>query len=205
MAASHTYFPLSIDKILILTNLSWVRNPYQSEHRLRPNPILFHNTTFNFLEVQICRSLREQEVHEINYITKKRALRYIAAADKEWLYPEKSLPSTHWRNFGKGYLLMPEPRQIHMGGEVYINFGDGHSEAYSEYGHRPWQKGFKDEERSAVESVALRRFQAEWSVMQGPAYRGTPWEMYHRKNGPYVTPDEFHKSDLERAKRCRRR
>ncbi len=42
--ASHTLYPLSLDKILILTNLSWVRNPYQSETEMRPNP--------NFLEEQ---------------------------------------------------------------------------------------------------------------------------------------------------------
>jgi hypothetical protein len=205
MAASHTYFPLTIDKILILTNLSWARNPYQNELKLRPNPSFFRNTTFNFLDVQICRSLSEQEVREINYITKKRALLYVAAANKEWLYPENYLKSTHWRNFGQGYLLMPEPRQIHMGGEVYIGYEDGRSEAYGEYGHRPWQRGFKDVKRSAMESAALERFKLEWSVMQGPAYRGTPWEMYHRKNGPYVMPDEFHKRDLERAKQYRRR
>ena len=37
-AASHTYFPLSPNKVLIITNLSWVRNPFQNPHRLRPNP-----------------------------------------------------------------------------------------------------------------------------------------------------------------------
>ena len=64
-------------------------------------------------------------------------------------------------------MLMPEPRQIRMGGEVYIGYEGGRSEAFSEYGHRPWQKGFKDEKRAAVESAALDRFKLEWSVMQG--------------------------------------
>ncbi len=203
--ASHTYFPLTIDKILILTNLSWVRNPYQSETKLRPNPDFFRPSVFYFPDIQVARNLLEREVLEINYITKKRALRYIAAADEEWLYPEKHLPSTHWRNFGDGYLLMPEPRQIALGGETYIRYEDGHSEGFSEYGHRPWQKGFKDEKRAAVEGAALRRFEVEWSLMQGPAYRGTPWEMCRRNNGPYVMPDEFHQRDLERAKRNQRR
>ena len=203
--ASHTYFPLTIEKILVLTNLSWVRNPYQSEIKLRPNPDFFRPTIFYFPDIQVARNLSEQEVREINYVTKKRALRYIAAADKDWLYPEKHLSSTHWGNFGQGYLLMPEPRQIALGGETYIRYEDGRSEDFGEYGHRPRQKGFKDEKRAAVESAALRRFVAEWSVMQGPAYRGTPWEMYHKNNGPYVTPDEFHKWDLERAEKYRYR
>jgi hypothetical protein len=37
---------------------------------------------------------------EINYITKKRAYRYVAAAEKEWLYPERYLPTTHWNKLG---------------------------------------------------------------------------------------------------------
>jgi len=205
MAASHTYFPLSIDKVLILTNLSWVRNPYQKERNIRPNPNFFHNTIFRFTDIQTYRSLSEQEVLEINYITKKRALRYIAAADKEWLYPERHLRSTHWNKFGDGLLLMPEPREIHMGGEVYIGYGGGRSEAFGEYGHRPWQKGFKDEKRSAEESASLERFKAEWAARQGPAYRGTSYEMSHRRGGPYVTPDEFHQHDLERARQYNRR
>jgi hypothetical protein len=171
MVATHTYFPLSIDKILNLTNLSWVRNPYQKERNIRPNPNFFHSTIFKFTHIQTYRSLSEQEVLEINYITKKRSLRYIAAADKEWLYPENHLPSTHWNKFGGGLLLMPEPREIHMGGEVYIGYKGGGSEAWDEYGQRPWQKGYKDDKRHAEESKALERFKAEWAKMQGPEYR----------------------------------
>jgi hypothetical protein len=204
MVATHTYFPLSIDKILILTNLSWLRNPYQNERNIRPNPNFFHSTIFKFTDIQTYRSLGEQEVLEINYITKKRALRYIAAAEKESLYPENHLPSTHWNKFGEGLMLMPEPREIHMGGEVYIGYKGGGSEGWSEYGHRPWQKGFKDEKLFAEESKALERFKAEWSVMQGPEYRGTSFEFHHKHDGPYVVPDEFHQHYLERARRFKR-
>jgi len=35
------------------------------------------------------RHLTEQEVREINFIVKARAHRYVAAADKEGLYPER--------------------------------------------------------------------------------------------------------------------
>jgi hypothetical protein len=70
-------------------------------------------------------------------------------------------------------LLMPEPRDIHMGGQIAIGHKDGHAEHYSEYGHRPWQPGFEDEDREEAESVALRRFQAEFAEMHGPAWRGT--------------------------------
>lgn len=205
MVATHTYFPLSLEKILILTNLSWVRNPYQDERKLRPNPHYFHDTIFNFLDIQVCRNLTEQEVIEINYITKRRALRYIAGAEREWLYPERSLKSTHWSRFGTGLLMMPEPREIHMGGEVLVRCKDGNTDAWSEYGHRPWQKGYKDAERDVQESASLQRFQAEWSVMQGPAYRGTSYDSYCRHNGPYVSSEKFHHIYLEQAKRRKTR
>jgi hypothetical protein len=87
--ATHTIFPLSLDKILILTNLSWARNPYQSEIGVRPNPNLLRGALFNYLDVQILRHLEEQEVREINFIIKSRARRFIGAGKEEWLFPEK--------------------------------------------------------------------------------------------------------------------
>jgi len=51
--ATHTLFPLSLNKILILTNLSWVRNPYQNPTHLRPNPTLGRRTVFKFMDIQI--------------------------------------------------------------------------------------------------------------------------------------------------------
>lgn len=86
---THTIFPLSHEKILVLTNLSWVRNPYQSETKPRPNPRQFRSAIFKFQDVQVLRRLDEQEVIDINYIIKRRAFRYLAAAKKEWLYPEE--------------------------------------------------------------------------------------------------------------------
>lgn len=206
MVATHTYFPLSIDMVLILTNLAWVRNPYQNEREPRPNPGLFRNTIMSLQDIQTCRSLGEQEVLEINYITKKRALLYIAAAEKEWLYPERRLPSTHWSKFGHGYLLMPEPREVHMGGETYVGYKDGTSEGWNEYGQRPGQRGFKDARRDAIESKTLFRFQAEFAEMQGPEYRGTIsfWSHHRDEKGPHVDSDDYHQHLLEIARRHKR-
>jgi hypothetical protein len=80
----------------------------------------------------------------------------------------------------------------------------GGAEAFSEYGHKPWQPGYKDDKRFAEEAKALQRFQAEWAVMQGPEYRGTSFQFHREHEGPYVTPDEFYQHDLERARRYKR-
>jgi hypothetical protein len=168
--ATHTYFPLSLDKVLILTNLSWVRDPYQNEVRFRPNPGLFRDTVFSFLDIQLGRTLTEDEVLQINLITKRRAYRYIAAAKEEWLYPERAVSTDHWKKFGGGYLLMPEPRLIHMGGEIIIGYRGGGGQSFSPYGHTRGQAGFKDEKRERRETKALNKFQAEWAMKHGPKY-----------------------------------
>jgi uncharacterized protein DUF4238 len=168
--ATHTYFPLSPEKVLILTNLSWVRNPYQSETGVRPNPNYFRDSMFNMLSIQTGRMLSEDEVLQINSITKRRAYRYIAAAKKEWLYPEKYASTDHWKKFGDGWLLMPEPRLEHMGGKIVIGFKGGGGTSFGEYGHRPWQKGYEDKDREAKEWKTLERFKAEWAVKYGPKY-----------------------------------
>jgi hypothetical protein len=168
--ATHTYFPLSLDRILILTNLSWVRNPYQSGVRMRPNPTLLRDAMFNVTSIQTGRELSEDEVLQINYITKRRAYRYIAGAEVEWLYPERRLASDHWKKFGDGYLFMPEPRLVHMGGEMFIGFKGGGSDGFGPYGHKPWQKGYKDAQREKTETEALYRFQAEWAARHGPKF-----------------------------------
>lgn len=195
--ASHTIFPLSLDKILILTNLAWVRNPYQNEMNLRPNPEFYHETMTMLTDIQQGRSLSEEEVLQINYILKKRAHKWIAAATKDWLYPERFLRSTHWNKFGNGYLLMPEPRAIHMGGEILVGYKDGSSAAYSEYGHRPWQKGYKDDRRANRESANLRKFQGEFALMHGKEWRG--WSYDFGKNGPRSDSDKYYEHLIAKA------
>jgi hypothetical protein len=83
---------------------------------------------------------------------------------------------------------MPEPRCIHMGGEMFVGFEDGRSEAYSEYGHRPWQKDYKNDRRYARESASLRKFQAEFAVMHGKAWRG--WSYDYNKRAPPSDSDD---------------
>jgi hypothetical protein len=60
--ATHSLFPLSMDKILILTNLAWARNPYQNELTPRPNPSFYHPTMAMLTDIQQGRILTEDEV-----------------------------------------------------------------------------------------------------------------------------------------------
>lgn len=173
---SHTLFPLGRDRILILTNLSWARNPYQSATGLRPNPAFYRDSVFNVFEVQTHRALAEDEVREINFILKSRAYRYIAAANEEWLYPEEYVSKSDWANFGHGHLLMPDPRGLSHGGEIYLGYEDGTSEGYDVFGRRPWEADFGTDERPSGGTDPLLRFQGEFARIFGPERRGRSFQ-----------------------------
>lgn len=193
--ASHTIFPLTLNKVLILTNLSWARNPHQKERDLRPNPEFFRNSVFNFMEIQTHRFLTEDEVREINFIIKSRAFRYIAAGKKEWLYPEKYVSKSNWNTFGDGYLLMPDPRPLHAGGEIMMGFKDGTATGFDAYGRRPWQKEWgKETEEDRIEFDALYRFQGEFARKYGPKRRGRSFEMSQLDKEE--DSEDFHKYHL---------
>lgn len=191
---THTFFPLSLNKILILTNLSWVRNPYQSEIKLRPNPNPFRGAIFKFTDIQTLRYLSEQEVCEINYIIKRRAYRYIAAAKKEWLYPERKIKSKKWNSYGKGYLFMPDPRSVHLGGEIFIGHNDGTSSAFDAYGRRPWQEGYSSDEEVGIERESLYRFKGEFARLFGPYRRGRTFNFMELEKEK--DDEEFHEYHL---------
>jgi hypothetical protein len=178
--ASHTIFPLSLDRVLVMTNLSWVRNPYQSELGVRPNPNPLRSTMFNFTRVQTRRLLNETEVRQINLILKSRAWRYVAAARKEWLFPESHMSVSDWRSFGDGYLLMPDPREIHMGGDITIGYRDGSAARFDEYGHRPGDPDPRREARYLAERQGLHRHQGEFARRHGPFRRGRSWREKER-------------------------
>src|SRR5208337_3956859 len=198
---THTLFPLSLDKILILTNLSWVRNPYHSEVGLRPNADPFRSAMFNFMDIQTLRYLNEQEVREINFIIKSRAYRYIGAAEEEWLYPEKYVTKSDWYRYGNGYLLMPDPRSVRYGSEIIIGHSDGTSSSFDEYGHRPWQEGYRGRNHGVSDDwYTFHRFQGEFARLFGPYRRGRAFFGHVDKE---CDDDEFHQYHLGLEKKSR--
>lgn len=173
---TYTIFPLSIDKALLLTNLSWVRNPYGSPTKERPHANLFRSAMFNFTTIQTGRKLEEYEVIAINHIIKKRAHRYIAAAKEEWLYPEAKLNFGRWDKIGTSYMLMPDPRSMVFSSEILIGYKNNQSDAFDEYGRKPWHKDYMDKERHEYEWNAFHAFQGEFARLFGPKRRGQGYE-----------------------------
>lgn len=177
LVGTHTLFPLSLNKILIFTNLSWVRNPYQAAIKQRPNPNLFRPAIFKFTSIQTERELSDVEVREINFIIKQRAFRYIAAAQEEWLFPEDNLDTHHWNKLGNGYLLMPDPRSVTFSRETIIGYSNKRADSFDEYGHKPWQAGFKDDKLADREWQTFLAFQGEFARLHGAKRRGRSFEL----------------------------
>jgi hypothetical protein len=199
LQGSHTIFPLSMNKVLILTNLSWVRDPYQSAVKYRPNPNPFRSAIFNFMQIQILRHLNEQEVREINFVIKSRAYRYVAAAKEEWLYPDHHISKSHWNVFGDGWLFMPDPRPVSYGGDILIGWKDGTSSAFDQYGRRPWQSDYGNENRRQTNYDPLYRFKGEFAQKFGPKRRGRSFEM--ARLDPEFDNEKLHEYHLSLVKK----
>lgn len=198
---THTIFPLSLDKILILTNLSWVRNPYQPEKSFRPNPWPFRNTIFKMTDIQTLRFLTEKEVRQINFIIKSLAHKYIAAAKEEWLYPEKYETESEWCKYGKGYLLMPDPRSVTYSDEIIVGHSDGTVSRLDEYGRRPGQEGFSGEKKGVRDDWnTFQRFQGEFARLFGPSRRGRSFDL--ETLDPERDSDESHQRRINLEKRA---
>lgn len=176
LSGTHTLFPLNLEKILILTNLSWVRNPYGNPVKPRPHPKLFRTAMFNFMQIQTGRKLTDVEVNEINFIIKRRAYRYVAAAKREWLYPEEKISTQYWDKLGGGYLLMPDPRSLGFSGEIIIGYDNKRSDAFDPYGRRPWHKDFANKQQQDQEWETFHAFQGEFARLYGPRRRGLSFE-----------------------------
>jgi hypothetical protein len=199
---THTLFPLSLDRILILTNLSWVRNPYQSPTRSRPNPNPLRSAIFSMLDIQTERHLTDQEVRQINFIIKRRARQYIASTKEEWLYPESQVSKSDWANYGRGYLLMPDPRSVRYTKEIMMGFSDGTATAFDEYGRRPWDPDYRRPTDGPDEWQTFHKFQGEFASLIGPHRRGRAF----RENGlePEKDTDYLHNYHLSIGNRKRR-
>lgn len=174
---THTIFPLSMEKVLIISNLSWVRNPYGNPINKRPNPSPLRQAMFNFQTIQTDRHLSEAEVLEVNYVIKMRSHRYVAAAKKDWLFPEKYVQDRQWPSFGQEYLFMPDPRAVTFSSEVIIGHKDNTSDAFDAYGRKPWQQGYDDKGQFGREWETFHAFQGEFARRFGPVRRGRSFEL----------------------------
>ncbi len=168
---THTIFPLSLDRCLVMTNLGFVRDPNANPARRRVNARAYENTVFDLRSVQTGRQICEREVQAINYILKCRAKRFVAAAEKDWLYPERQFQRTMWNKLGDRFFLMPDPRKMHFYEDTYMGFTSGASLAVDEYGRPPNSKDSAVLALREKERNTFRKHQQLWEDKFGKLSR----------------------------------
>lgn len=130
---SQTIFPLDFNHCLILTNLEYAREPERTDLLTNRTNARHFGQTISRIDTMIrSRKLKPEDVRAINYILKARARRYIAAVNKDLLFPEVSLKNS-WVEIGK-VLLPPKNELCHFGGEIYVGYKDGSTHYQDEFG-----------------------------------------------------------------------
>lgn len=129
---TQTVFALDANTCLIFTHLEYAKQPDRQDlTRLRTNARhlgVGMTRTDNFIRD---RRLSRDEVIAINHLLKSRAKRYVAAADKTWLYPEQQFKGS-WPQIAQ--VLLPKAELWRFGGEIYVGYKDGTHGYWDEHG-----------------------------------------------------------------------
>jgi len=141
LKGTRTIFPLDMNHCAILTNVEYARNPGKLKaSKPRTNPRYFDETIIKYDDIIRERELDTQQVLSINYILKSRATKYIAAANEDWLFPEKHLKKNDWGSFDKIFIsnstkLFGRDKEIFIGGK-----GGKLIATQDEFGRKPKSK-----------------------------------------------------------------
>lgn len=155
-------FPLGPECCLIITHLQLARNPWSTPTEIRENARYYETTLKHLGDLQFGRELEEDEVRRINYILKRRATRYIAASNEEWLYPEKYVSTTEWKNLDDDWFLFPHLWKVPFTSQIIMG-GDKWAWSMDEYGRRPWQDGYRSKRMRERDWVTRDTAKREWA------------------------------------------
>ncbi len=101
-------------------------------------------------------------MRRINYILKRRATRYIAASHEEWLYPEKHVSITEWKNLDDDWFLLPHLWKVSFTSEIMMG-GEGWAWGMDEYGRRAGHPNFRNKRMHERDWLTRQVAQREWA------------------------------------------
>ena len=163
MIGTRTIFPLSSDSCLIVTHLQLTRNPWNNPTEKRVNARAFQRTMANLTDIQFGRELEENEVLRINLILKRWARKYIAAPDRESLYPERRVGNMHWTKLDHDWFLFPNLWKVGFTTGIMVGYQGGGAWGMDEYGRNPWHPDYQNEDRRDFERRRRDEGKKEWA------------------------------------------
>jgi len=129
---TQTVFVLDANTCLILTHLEYAQDPKAANFTVPRTNARFRGQSLVRTDAFIrTRKLSRNEVIAINHLLKSRARRYVAASNKEWLYPEKSFTGA-WQDLAQ--VLLPKVDLWRFGGEIYVGYADGSTQYQDAFG-----------------------------------------------------------------------
>jgi len=163
LVGTRTMFPLGLESCLVITHLQLARNPRAIPTNKRVNARVYETVLKSMLDIQFGRELQEDEVLRINYILKKRATRYIAAAQEEWLYPERRVSTKNWSKLDDDWFLFPNLWKVPFTSEIIVGYNDGSAWASDEYGRYSGNPSYRDQAFRDREWRSRLLAQREWA------------------------------------------
>ncbi len=139
MVGTQTIYPLSLSKCLILTHRQLAQGPESVDPLQDRINARFYDqdgdrATFSFMDIIHERNLSEKEVCALNYVLKVQSWRYVAAAKKDWLYPERNLEEWEWEKNLK--IFLPSMDKIGISSGISFGYKDGSFESFTPYGEK---------------------------------------------------------------------
>ena len=146
---TQTVFALDADHCLILTNLEYAKDPGGVDLLAPRQNARYGGSTLMRTNAMIrSRSLTPDEVVSINSLLKARSRRFLAAYEREWLFPEDA-DTVSWEDIGK-VLLPPNDGLWDFGGEIFVGHKDGSTSYRDPFGRaEPGHDSLKKKLRSA--------------------------------------------------------
>lgn len=179
---TQTVFALDANTCLIITHLEYAEEPDRQDlKRLRTNSRHLGMGMMRTDAFIRDRRLSRDEVITINHLLKSRAKRSIAAAHKDWLYPERYF-SGSWAQIA--HVLLPKDDLWLFGGEIYAGYKDGRSGYWDEHGRTSKAHEFLTR-KSPRKNIAANDFCGCGSAydfkdccQRLPLAERPPWEVY---------------------------
>lgn len=129
---TQTVFALDANHCIILTNLEYAKRPDTADLTAQRTNARYRGQSLVRTDAFIrSRKLSSDEVVGINFLLMRRARKYIAAGDKDSVYPERQWTQC-WRAIGN--ILLPRHELWQFGGEIYVGYADGSTQYQDEFG-----------------------------------------------------------------------
>ena len=121
LIGTQTVFALDAERCLILTNLEYAKDPGGVDPLAPRQNARYSGSTLVRTNAMIrTRSLTRDEIVSINSLLKARSRRFLAASEREWLFPG----TVAWEDIGK-VLLPPSDGLWDFGSEIFVGHQDG--------------------------------------------------------------------------------